>query len=73
MGSMVSNVITIMRINIQSLKILKSKGNKFLDKFLLENNLLKTSGGDFHGNVGQPGMDIDQKDWDLFYSKLLSL
>lgn len=54
-------------------KNFENKGNKFLDKFLLENNLLKTSGGDFHGNVGQLGMDIDQKDWDLFYSKLLSL
>lgn len=48
----------------------ETKGNEFLKKIIKQHNLLRTAGGDFHGDVGRLGMDIPTEDFDRFVSKL---
>ncbi len=46
------------------------QGCKFLDQLLQKPRLLKTAGGDFHGDVGVLGMDMPQEDLTRFMQKL---
>lgn len=47
------------------------KGTQFLDKIILEKNLLKTAGGDYHGDVGKLGaVDLPKSDWLNFKKRL---
>ena len=52
---------------------LQLEGTKYLESLIDRYNLLRTAGGDFHGNVGVlGGVDLSERDWIRFKVKLFS-